>query len=243
MLGMADHVFDGLGLFLKSETNLFLSLTAIAIAVALYWKARDGNLEPRIRVGLLYGHLAALIFPLVLLGFSLSCDDPNPGCAVAITQGVLGGIPIAIGLSIFAGMVIVPKLFLIGNLQVKGAIEKFAKREAGIIGIPEPTIHAIDSQKPVAFSFFSRTPRIFLSVGLMELLTKKEKEVVILHELAHLKRKASWFKVSSWIASVFSPFGAAGFRSALSAEESFADNYAVARQRTTKFLESAKRKV
>ncbi len=48
-------------------------------------------------------------------------------------------------------------------------------------------ISIVNSSKPFAFCFGIRKPKIFISTGLIKLLTKKELEIVITHEKYHLK--------------------------------------------------------
>ena len=95
----------------------------------------------------------------------------------------------------------------------------------------------------LAFSQASSTNRIFISVGMMETLTRKELEAVALHEIEHLRRSTPLFKASTAIYRLFSPISAVrAFNSSLVAEERIADEYAAKRQGTDRYLKSAKKK-
>ena len=78
----------------------------------------------------------------------------------------------------------------------------------------------------------------------MDLLNKKEIEAVILHEIAHLKRKASVLTTSLSILKVFSPMSLiARFHNDFGDEEYAADTFAIKEQKTGRHIASAKRKI
>ena len=77
-----------------------------------------------------------------------------------------------------------------------------------------------------------------------EILSKKELQAVLLHELAHIKEKSSALKVSSTIMNIFSPFSRlAGFGNNITKEEHKADSFVVKTQKTSKYLQAAKSKI
>ena len=122
----------------------------------------------------------------------------------------------------------------------------FVKRHSRKLALREPRVFVVDSAAPVAFSFSFMQPKIFLSVGLFELLGKKEIEAIILHELAHIKSRVTFVKLSAYLARLLSPLSAlANFLggSSMSEEEAAADSFAAETQGTFSHLESAKRKI
>ena len=110
--------------------------------------------------------------------------------------------------------------------------------------IKMPKIYIFDNANPIAFSFKSLKSMIFISAGLMDLLNKKEIEAVILHELWHIKRKASILTMSVSLLRFFSPLSLlARFHHDSDKEESHADRFAITTQKTDKHLKSAKTKM
>src|SRR3989338_4604135 len=99
-------------------------------------------------------------------------------------------------------------------------MKRFVRKHSKKLRLKEPKIYAINKSKPLAFSFRSHKSAIFLSIGLTEILNKKELQAVLLHELAHVKEKSSALKVSNTIMSIFSPFSRlAGFHNNTGREE------------------------
>ena len=97
--------------------------------------------------------------------------------------------------------------------------------------------------RPLAFSFRSFTSAVFLSVGMLEILKKKEVEAVLLHELFHVKSRASVFKLTSALIK-FSPLSfMKNFHGELGKGEGEADSFVREAQGTSLHLESAKRKM
>ena len=69
---------------------------------------------------------------------------------------------------------------------------------------------------------------------------------MLLHELSHIRSRASVFKLSLHVARVLSPFAVlASFcgSQSVSREEDSADNYAANVQGTSRYIDSAKAKV
>ena len=102
----------------------------------------------------------------------------------------------------------------------------------------------MDKAKPIACSFKSFRSAIFVSVGMLDILSKKEIQAVLLHELAHIKQRSSVLKFSSFLMNVLSPLSLlARFHHDTSKEEREADKFAIRVQRTSKYINSAKKKI
>ncbi|HIH19907.1 TPA: M48 family metalloprotease [Candidatus Micrarchaeota archaeon] len=242
---MLSHLLDVVGGFFSNPSNLILSFLSIAVSLTLLHKFSDKNISRKQRIALVYGHLAFLFAPLVFLALSISCPVASLGCSVTLTQTFLYGIPVLLLMTVLAGFVFLPRYYQRTSIQFPGPVREFVKKESKRLKLSKtPGVFSVDSGKPDAFSISFFKPRIFVSVGMQEILGKKELEAVLLHELAHIKNASTWFKFSSAILKVFSPFAAIrNFGFSVEAEEKKADDYAARIQGTRRHLNSAKRKV
>jgi heat shock protein HtpX len=71
--------------------------------------------------------------------------------------------------------------------HVYGAVRRLAMQ----MGIPEPSIHVIDSPQPNAFAT-GRSPKhaaVAVTTGILQTLTNEELEAVLGHELAHVQNR------------------------------------------------------
>ena len=244
ILAMSDHVLLGAANFLANPAYVLITAAAWAMAIIAYFVLRSSEFSPRQKTVAIYAHLLFLALPVVMFGQSLSCPYGNPGCAVQVTQVTTLTLPIAMLIAGIAATLLIPRLNLYKSRKMtRGKLASFARAEGTKAGIPAVEIHAFASSKPLAFSQASSTNRIFISVGMMETLTRKELEAVALHEIEHLRRSTPLFKASTAIYRLFSPISAVrAFNSSLVAEERIADEYAAKRQGTDRYLKSAKKK-
>ena len=102
----------------------------------------------------------------------------------------------------------------------------------------------VESAEAFANTFTGWKPTIFISVGLFELLNKKEVEAVILHELYHIKQQGSFLKFSLNLLRLTSPLVAFSVcKNEFLSIEKMADLYAIKVQGTDKHLKSARKKI
>jgi Zn-dependent protease with chaperone function len=194
-----------------------------------------------------YLHILFLIFPVFFYLFFRGCQMTILGCDQA--GALLAIILISLLAAYTVGLVIVPYIFARQYLKKsrrisKGALARFVSMFTKRLNIRKPELYLIDIAKPLAFSISHIKNRIFLSIGLTELLTKKETEAVLLHELAHLKQRSSVFKFSTMLVKRISPLGwVTTFNDDLSEEEEKADSYVKRTQKTSRHLLGAKRKI
>jgi len=121
---------------------------------------------------------------------------------------------------------------------VNETIRKYATK----LNLKKPDVHIINAAKPTAFALSAITSKIFVSVGLIDLLTKKELEAVLLHELGHIKNRSSSIKFWTLLAQSLSPL-AAFSHSHLDQEEVKADQVAVTLQKSNLFIRNAKKRL
>lgn len=221
---------------------------AIAFA-ALIMLRRLKAASAKKRLTLLYIHVFAFVFPLLFFAFFRGCQSYFSGCDQ--TKAILTMLGLTAAISTVIALAIAPVVFVKRHarksLPLKGSYwGRFAKRHAETLAVRQPKLYALNTAAPVAFSFSLLTPRIFLSAGLFDILGKKEVEAIVLHELAHIKDRASLLKLSAHIARLLSPFSAlANFLggSRVDEDESAADKFAADIQGTSRHLDSAKARI
>ena len=157
-------------------------------------------------------------------------------CTKLLAKFVIYFLPALIVLSFFVGYFFIPKMYK------KNAQKHESKQFAQLCRLVKTRaeLFVIDKAIPTAFSLGKS---VFVSVGMHELLSRKELEAVLLHELAHIKANSAWHKFSSSIVHVFSPIAWFSGSNCVEHEELMADAFVIKMQGTKKFLTSAKKKI
>lgn len=192
----------------------------------------------------LFSHLLFLIAPFVLFVKDLNCYMSMVSgllafCSMIVAKVLIYVIPLSAVFAFVLGYFVLPYLFKKSNKckQINHLlVSEFSSKLGKSI-----LLYAVDKAKPLAFSIKNE---IFISIGMFELMSKKELEAVLLHELGHIHNNSSSLKLSSIIAKFISPI--AHFSSIadfVSKEEQKADEFAVACQGTNRYLVSAKNKL
>ena len=215
---------------------IFLFLAVVSVIVIR--KAE----KPKTRIALVYIHLAALFMPIALLSTNSACGFTCSSCHNNLPLLAVYSIPITAIAATFAGLVLVPKYYTLRSKPIGSEwIKKFVRRRARILRMKMPNIRSYDSQLPLAFSFSGIRSAIFISIGALEIFSKKELQAVILHEMAHINGLDSVKKLSR-MTMMLSPFyRIAGFSG--SKEEKEADDYAIKIQKTDKYIKSTRKKL
>lgn len=236
------------GYLFEDTTHNGFTISIVALSLmfslmALLFTSRQDSI--RKKLSLIYTHLFFLFFPLVFISSMWSCQLPIFSC---VQKKILWIIPLSIFATYSTGFFILPHIYKIVHKSkdvTDISIKKCIKKYSGDLGIKKvPRIYFIDSAKPIAHTFTNFTPAIFISVGMFEMLKKKEIEAVILHELHHIMNRSSFLKFSTQFARFVSPIARfAVLNEELNGEERNADNFAVQVQKTDKFLLSAKREI
>ncbi len=227
-------------------TKYVISAIFIVIAAASLFSMRRFRIPNKGKIALIYIHLTSLFMPVSVFAANEACGMMCLPCFENPAGIAVLALPSAMLFSAAAGFVVIPAYFFASgrNVKINGTrITKFISRHSRLLNIRAPKVVAVNSPKPFALSFRTFRSAIVLSVGLMDILHKKELEAVLLHELAHLKNRASLFKLSAFLMS-FSPFSVfKSFNNELNMEEFEADSLVISVQRTNKYLLSAKRKI
>ncbi len=241
LLGCVSSFIDLIG-----GERLVLSSVSVVFAVLILYILKKYSLSTKLRISLIYGHLFFLFFPAALFTANLACGAACMPCHNDMYALAGYALPSALLLTALAGFVVLPAFYIFSNKKRKitdAKITGFVSRYAERMSIKAPEVYAIDKAKPVAFSFRSFRSAIFLSVGLLDILKKKEVEAILLHELAHLKHRSSALKFSNFLLR-FSPLSLlARFHHDAGKEERKADAFVVKEQGTDRHLKGAKRKI
>ena len=232
-------------------SKVVLSIISISIALFLIVVLKKFNFSNKAKVALLYSHLVFLFYPFVLLTTNTACGvlciSTCYNAANSMINLTLLSLPTTLLFSTIVGFVVIPLYYVKTNneRQIKsGWIMNFVKTSSIFLSIKPPRIFAIDKANPQAFSFKHFRSAIFLSVGLFDILNRKELEAVILHELAHIKEKTSALKLSLAFFRIFSPMSIlVKFHHEKTDEEKKADKLAASIQRTNKHIKSARQKI
>ncbi|MBI4162893.1 MAG: M48 family metalloprotease [Candidatus Aenigmarchaeota archaeon] len=216
---------------------IYSLLLVSALAAIFILRKTDSS---RLKAGLVYIHLILLFMPIALMSTNTACGLTCSSCHNNLPVLFMYSIPITAAAAAFFGFVGVPLFYTLSNRRIKTRwIKNFVRRYSA----SNIQLCLLNTAKPVAFSFKSLRSGIFLSVGMLEILTKDEIEAVLLHEISHIKRLSSVTKFSQKLL-MFSPFYKfAGFNGSDKLEEEAADKFAISIQKTDKYLQSAKRKM
>ncbi len=233
------------GFFVDPIKVVIFSLSLVLAITCLITLKTRKDLTIKKQIALIYSHLFFLVFPIVFYLLFRSCQKLYANCSqldkILILIGLTAGVSLLIG-SLIAPLVYLRRVHKKKISLANTLLDAFLNDESQKIGIQQPTLTVIDEAKPFAFS--DRRQAIYISVGLLDLLSKKEQQAVLLHELYHLKERTPWYRFSVGMLRVLSPLAHfTSFDRQLNIAEQAADAYATKTQKTIKHLSSAKRKM
>ncbi len=240
MIKLFEHYFICLLKFIENPIKIFITLVSLGISFGLFIKLKS-SLHAKFKILFVYAHLTALFFPLMFFIITMNC---GANCDVSFTAMLLYSIPLSILFANIFALIILPFIFMRAGIRVNsGEVLDFIKKCCKSFEIKPPNVYIFNSNKPVAFSFASFKSAIFFSDKLYKLLSKKEFEAVLLHELAHIKFRSSLYKISAFMLR-FSPFAFfKNFGREIGIEERKADDFVIKVQKTDRYILSAKRKI
>ncbi|MBI4146216.1 M48 family metalloprotease [Candidatus Woesearchaeota archaeon] len=189
---------------------------------------------------LLFAHLVFVLSPLFYIALSVNCsmkfvEGLLAWCTFVFAKAILYVLPFALSFALIGGVFILPRAYRFVGKPLDSALFNKLLRKTGIVA----ELFLINKGVPQAFTLGKR---VFVSVGMFDVLSQKELEAVLLHELHHVKSGASWNKFSHGIVRAFSPI--AWFSSSsVAREEMAADSFAARVQKTWKFVRCARNKV
>ena len=209
-----------------------LAIFGSVIALSLYMIAKKDSMRSRIRWS--YPLVFSALFLLSYFGLSMSCHASLPICT---DHAVMYSFPAAVIGSLLFGYIVLPRIYLAWQS---------GRRSASLSKLlpSNMPVYISDKGRPFAFSYGGFQKWIVVSQGMIDILTKKELQAVLLHEYGHISNNTSIYKTSNWIYSKIPLLHAfLGGRALEDQEELNADAYSVAMQGTGRHLNSAKRKL
>ena len=210
-----------------------------AAAAVLLWARRTVN--PNRKLRLLGLHLALVFFPLVFAALTWECGMLMAEC---LPMASILLLPLAFALLFTAGYSVLPRTYRWVHRHHRiddPELTRFVRENAMRLGIRTPDLYYLDTARPTAHTFTGARPFIFVSVGLLDLLDRKETEAVLLHELGHIRDRSSLRTFVSRLLPWTAP--ALAFGDETDPEEERADRIAAELQGTGSHIESAKSKV
>jgi len=235
--------------FFQSPIKTGIVIISIALSLLFFFLLIiKKDLKLNKKIAYTYSHLFFLIFPFIFYFFFRGCETYFSYCNKL--KPILIMIVLTTIFAFIMSLLIAPFLFMRRYLRksyssddrfISNSINKYSEK----LNIKKPTIYLFDSGKPIAFSFYSKLKsKIFISIGLLELLKKKEIEAVLLHELVHIKNKSSLFKFSAYFFRFLSPLAMfVSMNKDLNKEERRVNKEVIRMQKKDKYINSAKRKI
>tara|TARA_B100001971_G_C18169467_1_gene526217 strand:+ start:378 stop:1160 length:783 start_codon:yes stop_codon:yes gene_type:complete len=227
-----------------------MGLVIVSLTLALIFfiiLKTEKNLSFKKKLSIMYAHMFFLLFPFVFFALFQGCQTLFHNCSqwskIISLLLITGGISLALG--VFTGPILYVQKYKKKTIDSgQHWIHNFTEQESKKIKIDTPEIHIIDDAKPKAFSVKYLKAHVFVSLGLIDLLTKKEVEAVLLHELAHVKNRSSFLKYSANLLKMISPLARfTTLQYDTNKEERLADRFASTQQKTAKFLARARKKI
>lgn len=228
------------------QMKFLFAVASFSVSIFTIFLLKKFSLSNKAKISLIYTHLAGLFFPFILFTTNMACGLLCLPCFESPMTLALLALPMTLLIAMLAGFVVIPgyyvfsrRSFLVKNKSLTSVLSSHSKK----LNIKPPSLYLLDIARPLAFSFRSFRSAVVMSVGLLDILTKRETEAVLLHELFHIKEKSSVFKLSTFFIR-FSPFSLLkNFYADLNGEEKNADGFVKDVQKTEKYLDSAKRKI
>ena len=233
--------------FFYDPVKVGIIVASLATSIFSFFMAKKSNLPTNKRLIFIYAHIFFLIFPLTFYIFFRGCQLIYDYCSEFKTLMLILSFTAVTAFA--AALVFAPILFIMRytkrSLVIKNQpLHRFIAEHSRKLRIKNPMIYLVNIAKPIAFSFSDVKSKIFISVGLTDLLSKRELEAVLLHELKHIKNRSSLLKFSTFFMKFISPLAwFTALHKELNNEEMKADNYAARAQKTKRHLENAKRKI
>lgn len=231
-------------IFFHNQANVFtISISIILSLISLFLLNRK-SLSLMAKQYLIYSHIFFLVFPFAYYLFFNGCNALFSHCDKAKAVFII--IMLSALVAFLAGILVAPLLFLrkITSRAILNAnknISNFVSDVSNEISIRKPRVFVLNDSKPLAFAYIKSS--IFISTGLMNLLSRKELEAVLLHEINHAKNSSSWFKLSTLFLKVSPIATFITFIDDINKEEIEADNFAIAYQKTDKYIKNARQKI
>ncbi len=218
--------------FAQQPAGAAVLAAAAAIALLSLYKMRSAE-SVRSRILWSYPLLFSPLLALAYFSFAMACH------AMSICDGraTLYGIPFAAVAAFVSAYLVLPWIFTLWKPGMPSP--KLSKCLPA-----EVPVYTADNGKPYALSLGGISRRIVVSQGLVDLLSRKELEAVLLHEYGHIMGNASLYLSTRWLYSKV-PFVRSFMEGSRldDEEELLADSFAAHAQKTSRHLNAAKKKL
>jgi len=239
---------------LLNPVNIGVLLISLLLSFFFYILFRKTD-KIKVKVTYLYSHIFLLFFPFLFSAFLAKCTSAAYSCVfqcatplyLCSPELLIYLVTTGIGVTFLLSFLLLPYLYTWTSKSkevTEGTAYDLVQNYSSSLQIRPPRIYANNDLTPLAYSITNIRPSIFVSVGLCELLSNKEMEAVLLHELYHIKNKTSFWRFSTHVLKIFSPLSTfISLDSSISREEREADAFAVRQQGTEVPLRSAQEKI
>lgn len=211
---------------------LIISLSLAVVSLLVAYKSVDS----RRKLILLRMNMFFLFAPLIFIALTWECGMSLLSCE---PMKILVSLPVTILVAYLAGNILLPLLYT-KTLNVKSLNHAFINKLTKTLGT-KLQLYSIDKQEPVAFARSLHKPSIYISIGLIDLITRKELEAVLLHEAYHIKVRSPELKFSSIFSKFVSPLS--WLYNVETDDELEADEFAISVQGTRRYIKSARKKI
>lgn len=209
----------------------------ISTILFIIWKEKNKS-------WFIISHILFLIAPFIFIANQINCSLGLVSgllafCTKIITELIMYFVPTAIIISFITGYWIIP-LFYKRAFNAKRHNNDLVDKYARLLKL-KIDFYLMDIAKPLAFSL---KKSVFVSVGMFEILNKKELEAVLLHEIGHVKNNSSLNKFTALFARIATPMASFSIvEHKIKNHEKIADDFAIKSQKTEKYVNSAREKI
>ncbi len=232
--------------FISHPLTLFVLIASLFLSTLFYFLFKKTD-QIKVKVSFLYTHIFFLFFPFLFSFFIKNCWKCILPLCDCSTKVLVYGISAGIGIAFISSFILLPYLYTWANKSQEvneGKLKGLLLQHCQALGLPLPKLYTFNDLTPLAYSITNIRPSIFVSVGLCELLSEKEMEAVLLHELYHIRNKTSFWRFSTHTLKIFSPLSTfITLDRSISREELEADLFAAEIQQTSRHLDSAKQRI
>jgi Zn-dependent protease with chaperone function len=230
------------GVLNHNEGRIVIFLSFAAVIFSSYKVFFEKEIKKRLNW--IYIGIFSVLFPIFFIAFSMNCHMGVFGCA---GSALFYSIPLSFVIALVVGYVLMPFIYLKIKKTHKlssGNLSRLIKLQALKNNIRKPDLYLFESNEPEAFSYSFTKPIIMVSTRMLEILTNKEAEAVLLHELGHIQNGSSIYKFAAFFAASL-PFFSRIVDKVLieEGEEELADDFAASTQGSCRYLNSARKKI
>lgn len=233
--------FDYLTDFAASPLKVSVAAAGWSLAIVVLSLARR-TANPNWKLRFLGLHLALLFLPPVFAALTWDCGMFMLAC---LPMGSIALLPLAFTLAFVSGYTALPWAYRWAHRRHRlddPELARFVEENTRRLGVRPPDLYYLDTARPTAHTFTGHRPFIFVSVGLLDILDRKEMEAVLLHELGHIRDRSSLRAFASRLLPWTAPVLSFADSTWLSVEEKRADQVATEFQSTEHYIQSARLK-